>query len=99
MQNRKIQNAHKHHHFQAGHHAQHGGGRLFGTKVGKHGTRTGGMTTNGQTNGKERQSRILALIAAGNRMRKREVHPCQSQLVSSDCMSSLLRFGSFASRQ
>ena len=57
---RGIQNASNHHHLQVCHQAQHGGVRLLRTKVGRNGTRTGGKTTNGQTNGKERQSRIHA---------------------------------------
>ena len=61
-------------------------------KLAENGTRTGGKTTNGQKNGKERQHIIYALIASGISMRKREVQRCQSQLVSSDCTFSLVPF-------
>ena len=61
----------------AGHQAQHGGVRLRGAKVGTNGTRTGGKTTNGQTNGEIRQHGTHVPIVAGNRMRRRQAQLCQ----------------------
>ena len=64
-----------------GHQAQHGGVRLRGAKVGTHGTRTGGKTTNGQTNGEKRQRRTRVLTAAGTSMRGRQAQRCHHQPV------------------
>ena len=55
VQNTSQKNIISHPLHPGGHQAQHGGDRLRGAKVGTHGTRTGGKTTNGQTNGEKRQ--------------------------------------------
>ena len=77
MQNISQKNIISHPLHPAGHQAQHGGVRLRGAKVGTNGTRTGGKTTNGQTNGEIRQHGTHVTIVAGNSMRRRQAQRCQ----------------------
>ena len=81
LRNRKVQNANNNHHLQAGHQAQHGGVRHLGIDIGKNGTLMGGKTKNGETKGKNDNSRFTLLIASGICWHVREVRCCPSQLV------------------
>ena len=87
VQNTSQKNIISHPLHPGGHQAQHGGVRLRGAKVGPHGTRTGGKTTNGQTSGEKRQRRTHLLIAAGNSMRRRQAQRCHHQPV---CLTAVL---------